>query len=171
MSRFKSALLVTALAATAMTAGVAQARYYPALCDVSVSSTGDGSGFMVATAAPGLSGYFELEAFQIRPTGTMDLSQSGPFRANGFGQTVLTRNFLSTSYTGAPAWGPERPRGVGYANEQWNDGRYGRDVSVAATLRVYDNRGRLICSDEVSDLAPATYRPQSRSRSRVPFGH
>lgn len=163
MSRLKTALLVSALAATAMTAGVAQARYNPSLCEVSVSSSGDGSGFMIASVAPGVSGYYELDAFQIRPTGSLDLSQSGPFRANGYGQTVLSRSFLSTSYTGAPAWGPERPRGVGYANEQWNDGRYGRDVSVAATLRVYDNRGRLICSDEIRNLAPA------RTRSRFDY--
>lgn len=153
MSRIALKSLLSAAALAAIGVGAAEARYDPSLCYLSVNNTRDGSGTLIASAAPGVSGYYELDAYQIRPTGTLDLSQSGPFRSRGYRSTTLSQSFLSTGYAGAPAFGPERPRGVRVANEAWNDGVYGRDVSLSATLRVYDRSGRLICQDSYQNLA------------------
>ncbi|WP_421790097.1 hypothetical protein [Hyphobacterium sp.] len=158
MSNIALKSLLSAAALAAISVGAAEARYDPGLCQLTVSNSRDGSGLMTATAAPGFSGFYELEAYQIRPTGTLDLSQAGPFRSRGWGPTLLSQASLSTSYAGAPAFGPERPRGVRIANEGWNDGVYGRDVSLQATLRVYDQSGRLVCSDTYRNLAPARSR-------------
>jgi hypothetical protein len=150
MSRITTKLLLSVVAVAALSAGAAEARYDASQCALDIRDSGDGSGFLTATAAPRSPGHYELTAYQITPTGDLDMSQSGPLRSyNGY-WTTLTRSYLTTMYRGPAAYGPEAPFGVRPQNQRLNEGRYGVDVSVAAELRVYDDRGRLVCSDAVN---------------------
>jgi hypothetical protein len=153
MARFKTAALAAAIAASALSAGTAQAAYSRVSCDIEVHNSRDGSGSIVATASGSAAASYELVAAQIIPGGSIDLSQSGPVNSRGHGRTVLGRAYLSTLYDGPPAAGPEGPRGVRPAQFGVVDGRYGVDASVAAILRVYDRNGRQVCYDQFTNLA------------------
>lgn len=153
MARFKTAALAAAIAASALTAGTAQAAYYRTSCDIEVHNSRDGSGSIVATASGSAAASYELIAAQIIPGGSIDLSQSGPVNSHGSSRTVLGRAYLSTLYDGPPAAGPEGPRGMTRTQFGVVDGRYGVDASVAAILRVYDRNGRQICYDQFTNLA------------------
>ena len=149
MSRFTMKLLASAAALAAITSGVASATD----CALDVRHSGDGSGFLTASAAADRPGYYEMTAYQILPTGDLDMSQSGPLRSYNGNWSTLTRSYLTTMYRGPAAYGPEAPIGVRRQDERLNEGRYGVDVTIAAELRVYDNRGRLVCSDSVNAQA------------------
>jgi len=146
MSRFTMKLLASAAALAAISAGAASATD----CALDVRHSGDGSGFLTASAAADRPGHYEMTAYQILPTGELDMSQSGPLRSYNGNWSTLTRSYLTTMYRGPAAYGPEAPIGVRPQNESLNNGRYGVDVTVAAELRVYDSRGRLVCSDAVN---------------------
>ena len=153
MARYRNAALAAAIAASALTAGTAQAAYGRVSCDIDVHNSRDGSGSIVATASGSAAASYELIAAQIIPGGSIDLSQSGPVNNAGRGPTVLSRAYLSTIYNGPQANGPEGPRGVRPAQFGVVDGRYGVDASIAAILRVYDRNGRQVCYDQFTNLA------------------
>lgn len=162
MSRITTKLLVSAAALAAITAGTASA----ANCALDVRHSGDGSGFLTASAAADRPGHWEMTAYQITPTGYLDMSQSGQVRPSRY-MSTLSRNYLTTMYRGPARYGPEAPHGVRPQDERLNEGAYGVDVSVAAELRVYDNVGRLVCQDGINQQAmPAT--PQ-RGRAYLPL--
>jgi hypothetical protein len=153
MSRIATKLLVSAAALAALTTGAAHAQYANASCYLEVSNSGDGSGFLAANAAMYTGGHWEMDAYQITPTGALDMSQSGPVRVSNGRMSTLTRNYLMTMYSGPAAYGPETPFGVRRQNDRLNEGRYGVDVSVAARLRVFDSAGRLVCTDSINEQA------------------
>lgn len=158
MSRITTKLLVSAAALAAITAGSATA----ADCALDVRHSGDGSGFLTASAAAYRPGHWEMTAYQITPTGYLDMSQSGQVRPSRY-MSTLTRNYLTTMYRGPAHYGPEAPYGVRPQNHRLNEGRYGVDVSVAAELRVYDNNGRLVCQDSINRQAMPATPPRGRA--------
>ncbi|TRO96882.1 hypothetical protein FKB34_02650 [Glycocaulis profundi] len=152
MTRLAS-LLATACAAAAIAAGCSEASPLRGaavgsgseLCWIETRGAAS-SGDLIAWAAPGVTGAYELTVRAADGSGRVDTRQSGPIEPAGSGPTLLSRVTAQTaSYrpiirdmrSDAPLVGG----GAGTARVQ--------PSPFAAQLRVRDGSGRTICTASV----------------------
>ena len=154
----KSALILLtglALAASAMAAPASaqlapNARPDRGVCWIEERAR-PGSGSLLFYAGRHVNGRYQLEIFQNDGLGQVIAEQSGSFRGNGLGASLLSSIFVGAQHQRGGI-GPAAPTGVQQGNvtivrttRGWNTPQPIEMYGYEARLRVFDERGRQIC--------------------------
>lgn len=144
------AIAMTAIAAPASAQLAASARLDRGVCWIEERAR-PGSGSLLFYAGRHEAGRYQLEIFQNDGRGQVIAEQSGSFRGNGLGPSLLSSIFVGAQHQRGGI-GPAAPAGVQQGNvtivrttRGWNEPQPIEMYGYEARLRVYDARGRQIC--------------------------